>query len=1830
MPQSPRKARKLRAPAKRNGRKLTTTTTKRKNVRKSPAGRGRTVGPAPPGPLCRSKTSPAARGSRRDPSVDCYSLRRSPQGRRLCQRAPQKVKLARKGRAARGRGPKGHVSHVSPCSDDPPDNASIPDGGGQPIAQSSERAPNQQEDPPHAPARKSTGFPATRLPDNRELCRSEAAPAETGAGAEQDLVNKLDTSGPVESPVAASCDVAGPSREEEGGHSDEFVAPFSSARRDSGGTAPTAPNTCPASPRPVSPEELTALEGLADGVEASVPHVPVDDDTKERAGDEGQSLRPINVFTADPDRLSVGPSPLSSSSEGTWSSFEAEPETSELIPESPAACPHWDEDSARSRKKRSRCGGCEPCLRRVNCGLCGCCLNRKTGHQICKLRKCVVLKRRKQLSTVEVESLGISVNGTRADQMEDTYVAQEKECDSSQTQPVLLEADPAAKNGATTSPAEDKLGVNENIGAFFGHQASLTFENGAENLKPIAVDFISSSNQASERNVKMLPESSPHCLSESSVPLKKIKLEKPWVQNSQQTYTPLENNGGYEDGLSTLAAVVCFSITDRKALEEKLFGTQSTVLCSLKTEPEDKSFQSASQHNPVSVSPGIDTLHHQVTTKCCESSLLTLQTFLHQRNISIEQAIAIEALTQLGDMPQAAPVKIESGSLDSFLEHVPLQETKSEPRVISNKVSVISQSSNHTSVIRGPLNEQGRIVQNHHKTSTSDKLSLQDLLKATSNCDKVPHMPEKGSNWTTGQALCKTKVSDGTSKENSTPARSSRNKDEEEVAAQLAQLPFIIESRQRQTHTVLPFPCSENNPPRAMPTQTIKYNNLHPLVQNPKPPVKKAKPSKPRASRKKSVGLDSLGISENNRIPLARRTPNGKALKVQNARVNHKRNLFLPLAQIDLKNYIAEAQREKQQLFYYNNSHKREHLESQTPPGLGTDSGIDFKMSPIGFSHSHEKHTVLPPNGHHVQTNGLSDYAQEQKRECESQVISQVSKPNYVLNLGAKLQSSMPSIPRLGISNSPDVHNKTNNFSKDTGWSPMDKEGCYKVETSGPVTVLSTSTVSGGASDGDSLGESTPFKNTLNNFLESPLKFLDTPTKNLINTPSKKGVEMATCDCMEQIIEKEEGPYYTHLGSGPSVAAVREMMENRYGEKGKAVRVEVVVYTGKEGRSSQGCPIAKWVIRRGSEEEKLLCLVRRRAGHCCQNAVVVILILAWEGIPRTMADKLYQELTQTLCKYGSPTSRRCALNEDRTCACQGLDPETCGASFSFGCSWSMYFNGCKFARSKIPRKFRLLGDYPGEEVKLESNLQNLASDLAPLYKQLAPQAFQNQVDNEGSGIDCRLGCKEGRPFSGVTACVDFCAHAHKDTHNMNNGSTLVCTLTKEDNRAVRNIPEDEQLHVLPLYKISDTDEFGCMEGQWAKIQTGALQVLSAFPREVRLLAEPVKSARRKRQDTKRANAEKQSGQDKKPVVPVKVKNESIKGLRSPSAHSPFQKMETQNNSSPLSLPGATVGSLQDCNTSTPYNNNGINPTAARNNSPHQSPLTPSRNGPAGTPESHNSGSSLITHDSPQGFSELRPNCLTGMNCLHDYTHAVKSEPDVVQSFPHQSTPPAGQSTPPCSHYPGPKDDLQSRLNGFHSGEPVHPVDWDHHNPPTPQTPSTPMEVKTEEVWSDSEHNFLDSEIGGVAVAPSHGSILIECARRELHATTPILRPNRYHPTRISLVFYQHKNLNEPCHGLAQWEAKMAEKAREREREEEAELVGLVPGAGAEFSPARSKARRGKPGSGDTSKDSEETFLDEIALPQVPTRQAQALPRDRVITASPYTLTQVTGPYNRWI
>lgn len=1547
-----------------------------------------------------------------------------------------------------------------------------------------------------------------------------------------------------------------------------------------------------------------------------------------------------------------------------------------------ALLPSWTarKPQKKDRKKRSRCGTCEPCLRKISCGQCSCCLNRRTGHQICKMRKCVVLKRRRPSSPLAHPAAQVvpesgSVNGKGKAQMDDTHTAAEE--DEGEEGHIPHTQSPPITHSLTNDLASDQTGLPALVKREPGLEltsialqqhvrSSVTFQNGSpQNQTKPGANMTTGSHSDLKSAYKRTtvtsepqrtiiaavpvgcPENGPKTLPDDmSVPLKKIKVEEPWMWITEKPTAQLSDDDDdvCEDPLSTLAAVVCLSVTERKGLEEKLFSSRSSILRTIKTEPPDLHFVKRDPEDfkndlcPKSTPVILQRTPQPIKSEPPPSVLLpSVQSLAEKRNLSFDQAIAIEALTQLAAIPQSTPgsVKAESkcehpistaAPFSASSTNTTLQEAKPTAAILYNKVSVISSPLHQTSVIRPPVARQGNVIQRSPGSGSNTKLSLQDLLEASSDYDKAhcrriehgfgSHVIKSEFSYKdpSDTKFCKGHERSFGEDKDRVVGNGRRNRDEEEVAAQLADLAFIIQSRHNQ--------LSENNPPKGTPVSAIKYNyNSQQPAGQKKTLVKKAKatPSKPR---KKKVN-DGLHDGINCRTPLLKRMPNGdtpnksrgkKVLPQGKSGLHHKRNLFLPQTQIDLKRYLAEAQEEWRQ--HHSNTH------NAALPGPQTQN--HSALSRINHGRGQENQPWSFSNGPLHQHNPCNGHAAGPGQECDRHLLSQVAPPCGGPQHGTDPATSPAVAPSVGHT-AAGHQGLANGFSGARRSPPLSQQGYYKLERSGPVTVLSTS------ADGDPghSAESTPSKNSVNSFLESPMSFMDTPIKNLVNTPSKKLADLPSCQCMEQIVEKEEGPYYTHLGAGPSVTAVRELMENRYGAKGNAVRVEVVVYTGKEGKSSQGCPIAKWVIRRGSEEEKLLCLVRQRPGHHCDAAVLVILILAWEGIPRPVADHLYQELTQSLFKYGSPTSRRCALNEDRTCACQGLDPDTCGASFSFGCSWSMYFNGCKFARSKVPRKFRLLGDYREEEEKIESNLQSLATDLAPLYKKLAPEAFQNQVENEEAGGDCRLGLREGRPFSGVTACVDFCAHAHKDTHNMNNGSTVVCTLTKEDNRAVRNIPEDEQLHVLPLYRISDRDEFGQVEGQWAKIQTGALQVLSSFPREVRLLAEPVKSARKIRQEARlKAQAEKL---EKKlgltPLTPGKVKSETPN--KEPQGYYGTHR--------PPPRPASVGRYVPDRNQPSTYSQSTSNyPALGAGVAPQKEAVSPHHVGQPGLPFGQNVSalnyktmSDAVNGYSPaSGDKSVTSERIPPHNTL-DYPPTYKTEPNEVHCSPLRPSP-SGSAPPPSSYSPRPTSEgLFSRLNGLHRAVGDVAAEVRGHGPPPhpslplpPQTPPLePEEVKQEEVWSDSEHNFLDHNIGGVAVAPSHGSILIECARRELHATTPILRPNRSHPTRISLVFYQHKSLNEPGHGMAMWDAKMAK--REREREEEAERLRMD-------SPSNCAGKNGKGGGGaqleeETGEEEEEARR----IMNVPTRQAWTLPRDGVITVSPYALTQVTGPYNRW-
>lgn len=102
----------------------------------------------------------------------------------------------------------------------------------------------------------------------------------------------------------------------------------------------------------------------------------------------------------------------------------------------------------------------------------------------------------------------------------------------------------------------------------------------------------------------------------------------------------------------------------------------------------------------------------------------------------------------------------------------------------------------------------------------------------------------------------------------------------------------------------------------------------------------------------------------------------------------------------------------------------------------------------------------------------------------------------------------------------------------------------------------------------------------------------------------------------------------------------------------------------------------------------------------------------------------------------------------------------------------------------------------------------------------------------------------------------------------------------------------------------------------------------------------------------------------------------------------------------------------------------------------------------------------------------------------------------------------------------------SGLSCFSTGDrPIFKYPANEKNPNCPQSRSFIYEFD-----SDNEDCFFDDQVGGVGIYLENGSVLLECARHEVHATTPLTKPNRLQPSRVSLVFYQHKNLDKPHHG----------------------------------------------------------------------------------------------------
>ncbi|XP_037088182.1 DNA N6-methyl adenine demethylase-like, partial [Pollicipes pollicipes] len=720
--------------------------------------------------------------------------------------------------------------------------------------------------------------------------------------------------------------------------------------------------------------------------------------------------------------------------------------------------------------------------------------------------------------------------------------------------------------------------------------------------------------------------------------------------------------------------------------------------------------------------------------------------------------------------------------------------------------------------------------------------------------------------------------------------------------------------------------------------------------------------------------------------------------------------------------------------------------------------------------------------------------------------------------------------------------------------------------------------------------------------------------------------ENISCSCGVKN-DGSAGPVYLRLGCASSLEQLARQLAAQTGLLESQVRLEKIKHTGREGKTDQGCPIAKWVIRRRDASEQLLAVVKRRPGHRCPAAWTVVLLVLWDAVRLERADTLYRRLVHRLNQSATPTRRGCGTNRGRTCMCQGLDGEREGASYSFGCSYSMYYNACKFARSTRARKFRLDhqdkelelenelqqlatelaplyqrvaptaynnqhrwrcgtnrgrtcmcqgldGEREGasysfgcsysmyynackfarstrarkfrlnhqdKELELENELQQLATELAPLYQRVAPTAYNNQVCSEEAGRECRLGLAAGRPWSGVTACLDFCAHAHRDVHNIQTGCTVVLTLLKPRTAASDQLPGDQSgsppdvQPEPPLGSGSDVLQ--------DKQPVPLLDAPSEPPRDVQPAAPPVErsaalSAAGPRSEGGAGTEEDPPFDEQLHVLPLYVMDDAGEDPMADASSRGVQRLT----SFPVEIREREVP-LPSCSA-----------RKANSRAPRRPAKSAKRDQPPTKRASVVPGSSQGSESAPPTW-EPGPASFSPEASVDGWTSGwVSSAAPAPTLFPNafwsgESAGEAAQSA--CWAEAGAGDivpSVRETADADHAYTlPVHQLPLTSHRSEaetacgapgwqreamrrTACVSQTAEGVRLYHYRSDCAASFNDDAAGGVAVALTHGSLLFECAVDELHATTALRLPDRRRPARLALVFYQHRSLQQRRHG----------------------------------------------------------------------------------------------------
>lgn len=489
-------------------------------------------------------------------------------------------------------------------------------------------------------------------------------------------------------------------------------------------------------------------------------------------------------------------------------------------------------------------------------------------------------------------------------------------------------------------------------------------------------------------------------------------------------------------------------------------------------------------------------------------------------------------------------------------------------------------------------------------------------------------------------------------------------------------------------------------------------------------------------------------------------------------------------------------------------------------------------------------------------------------------------------------------------------------------------------------------------------------------------------------------------------------------------------------------------------------------------------------------------------------------------------------------------------------------------------------------------------------------------------------------------------------------------------------PDDEQLHTLPLHVMDMTDEHGSSEAQFEKARNGSLEVLQYYPMEARMRAVPLTPKKKKgkkggsmpakkgRPFKNPENAQKAFSADQSQNQ--KSQNQDGNSSCDPSMSSKFSFNEnkeflTYEDMMKLSEE-PEFASMYDSFWNYFYKfgtfppPNFLHPSEFRNQmaSKTSSVIPNNLSSDSSNTQGHPNGA----EESYQGQG-LPPSLAFDLN--------TRQQPDApldlsssgstshLKAANHESTKyaPSNQSPldilsdvvsmmPYCNlSLPQNKDSKDQTFNQLHSSNCEQMLKKAEVSPESLRE-SFENKVKEAEaagshmkvmdptvVKCEMEYNenaFRDPEIGGVAIALQHGAVLFEVAKRELHATTGLRNPNRYEPTRISLVFYQHKNLNYKNHGWYEHEKKCEMLKQKRLEKMHLETNNLVP----EYVKEGEKMKK-KKGKKEKEVDFSKTSAAQYKyMLQAPAASTVTLTTDSVITRWIDPQPMVTGPYQRWV